>query len=143
MLKLTKLFPALLLVAGAFAGQPTPAVEKAITAAEKEWTEAVLKNDQAKLEKIVADDLSYTHSSAKTETKADFLQALKTTNYQAIDFSDVKIRQFGQTVVVTHKAMIKTVQTGVANLYITHVWARQNGRWQLVSRQATRLPQQN
>ncbi|HWB99728.1 MAG TPA: nuclear transport factor 2 family protein [Bryobacteraceae bacterium] len=140
MRKLRNLFPFVLLAACAFAGQPTPAVEKAIAAAEKEWTQAVLKNDQAALDKILADDLLYTHSAAKTETKADFLAALKTTTYQAIDFTAVKIRQFGQTAVVTHNAMIKTVQTGVANLYITHVWVRQNGRWQLASRQATRLP---
>ena len=133
---------AALVAAAAFGGQPAPAVQKAIAAAEKQWADAVIRNDQGSLEKMVGDDLSYTHSSARTETKADFLKAVGTTRYEAIEFSDTQMRQFGQTVVVTHKAMIKTAQTGVANLYVTHVWARQSGRWQLVSRQATRLPQE-
>jgi hypothetical protein len=50
------------------------------------------------------------------------------------------MRQYGSTVVVTHNAVIKTVPTGTSHLYITEVWAQQSGRWQMVSRQATKLP---
>jgi hypothetical protein len=50
------------------------------------------------------------------------------------------MRQYGDTIIVIHDAIITTVQTGVAHLYLTHVWSRQNGRWQMVSRQATKIP---
>jgi hypothetical protein len=49
------------------------------------------------------------------------------------------MRQYGNVMIVIHNAIITTVQTGVSHLYLTHVWSRQNGRWQLVSRQATKI----
>jgi hypothetical protein len=62
------------------------------------------------------------------------------TKYQGIDFQTTPMRQYGDAVIVIHNAIITTVQTGVAHLYLTHVWSRQNGRWQMISRQATKIP---
>lgn len=128
--------------AGALAAPPQPAVEKAVLAVEKQWAGAMLHRDQATLGKVLGDDLLYTHSSAKTETKADLLQVMATNSltYQGIDFSDTRVRQYGDTVIISHNATITTAQTGVAHLYVVHVWAKQHGQWQLVQRQATKLP---
>lgn len=126
----------------AWAAEVSADARKAVTAAEEQWKKATIARDRATLEKLLADDLSYTHSSAKTQTKEEFIQdATKgTTTYKSIDFQDTKMRQYGPTVVVTHRAVITTVETGVANLYITEVWANQGGRWVMASRQATKLP---
>lgn len=128
--------------ASALAAAPQPAVEKAVLATEKQWVEAMLHRDQATLGKLLGDDLLYTHSSAKTETKADLLQVMATNSltYKGIDFTDTRVRQYGNTVVVSHNAAITTAQTGVAHLYVVHVWVKQQGQWQLVQRQATKLP---
>ncbi len=127
----------------ATAAAPKPDVERAISAAEKEWAAAVIAGDRAALEKILGDDLAYTHSSAKHETKAQFIEAATggALKYESIDFKEPHITQYGNTVVVTHNMTIKTAQTGSSDLFVTHVWAKQNGRWQLVSRQATKLTQ--
>jgi ketosteroid isomerase-like protein len=132
----------LLLASSAFADSAKPDVEKAVLAAEKVWADAVVHGDAATLKQVVADDLMYTHSSGKTETKAEFIQAATSggTTYKSIEFEDTKVRQFGTTAVVTHKAVITTVQTGVAHLYLTEVWALKGGKWLLASRQATKLP---
>src|SRR5450432_2150312 len=115
---------------------------KGVMAAEEKFKAATIAGDRAALESLLANDLSYTHSSAKTQTKEEFVQdATKgTTTYKSIEFQDEKMRQYGATVVVTHKAIITTVQTGVNNLYVTEVWARQGGHWLMTSRQATKLP---
>jgi len=124
------------------AAEPTASVRKSVLAAQKQWLNAVLKGDKNSLEKLLTDDLSYTHSSAKTQTKDAFIQDATGggTAYKSIEFSEDKLRQYGDTVVITHKAMISTVQTGVNHLYITEVWVKQNGGWQMASRQATKLP---
>ena len=128
--------------AAMWAADITPDAKKAVAAAEKSWVDAVMKGDRAKLDKLLGDDLSYTHSSLKTQTKKEFLDDATGggTTYKSIQFSDAKMRQFGNTVIVTEMADIDTVQTGASHLYITEVWAKQGGGWQLVSRQATKPP---
>jgi hypothetical protein len=124
------------------AAEPTAAVKQAVVSAQKQWLNAVLKGDKNTLEKLLTADLSYTHSSAKTQTKDEFIQDVAGggTTYKSIEFSDDKMRQYGDTVVLTHKAEINTAQAGASHLYITEVWVKQAGGWQMASRQATKLP---
>ncbi len=133
---------ALLLSSIALAAEPKPEVKAAVLAAEQKWVDAVIHGDAPALEKLMAADIIYTHSSAQTQTRAQFIKAASSgsTKYTAIDFSDVVVRQYGPTVIITHKVVTKTVQNGEAHLYVGEVWAEQNGGWQMVSRQATKLP---
>lgn len=126
-----------------FAGAPKPSDEKAVLAAEKELAAAMVKGDATALEKLLAEDLSYTHSNTLTETKPQVLQVIKagSTKYDAIEYNDTKVRQYDDVIVTTHKMTIKNPPSTVNNLFVTFVWAKQSGRWQLVNRQATRLPQ--
>jgi hypothetical protein len=126
----------------AIATEPKPDVKAAVLAAEQKWVDAVIHGDGAALEKLMASDIQYTHSSATTQTRAEFIKAATSgsTKYTAIDFSDVVVRQYGKTAVITHKAVFKTVQNGESHLFVSEVWAEQNGGWVMVSRQATKLP---
>jgi hypothetical protein len=136
------LFSILVLASTAIATEPKPDVKAAVLAAEQKWVDAVIHGDGAVLEKLMASDILYTHSSAMTQTRAEFIKAATSgsTKYTAIDFSDVVVRQYGKTAIITHKAVFKTVQNGETHLFIGEVWAEQNGGWQMVSRQATKLP---
>ena len=65
----------------------------------------------------MADDISYTHSSGKTQTKEEFIKeaAGGALHYKTIDFEDTKMRQYGNdAVVVIHKATIVTDETALA-----------------------------
>jgi len=126
-----------------FGGTPKEDAKKAVLAAEQAYVDAMIKHDKAALEKLLADDLVYIHSSSKSESKADVIQVIASgsTTYESIEFRDTTVRQYGDVVITNHKATIKTKQTGVANLLVTHVWAKNKGGWQFVSRQASRLPQ--
>jgi hypothetical protein len=133
-----------LAAASVLAGAETPAhVKDEVLKAEEDWKAAVLKADRGALEKLIGADLSYTHSSGKTQTKEEFIQDATggALHYKAIEFENTQMRQYGSAaVVVTHAATIKSVETGTSHLYLTEVWAKQGGQWQMVSRQATKIP---
>jgi hypothetical protein len=125
----------------AFAGPVNPGDEKAVITAEKQYADAMVKGDTATLEKLLSDDLSYTHSSAMMETKADVLKAISSgkTKYKSIDFNTTKVRQYGDTIITNHE-MVFAQPDRSTKVYVTMVWVKQRGGWQLVQRQATRLP---
>jgi len=131
-----------LLAAALMAGPVSPKVEAEIRAAEKAWIEAMVKADTQSLEKLLADDLMYTHSDTRLETKADLIRTVGdgSQRYASIEITDQKYRQYGSTVVATHKISLDNVKTGMVRVYVTHVWARGKSGWQLVNRQSTRLP---
>jgi len=141
--KLIPLSAAMLAMASiCVAAEPSSAVKDAVLKAESAWKEAVLNADRPALEKLVADDLSYTHSSGKTQSKEQFITEATggALHYKAIDFETALVRQYGNTVVITHPTTITTTETGTSHLYICEVWAKLQGRWQLASRLATKLP---
>ncbi|HEX4228781.1 MAG TPA: nuclear transport factor 2 family protein [Bryobacteraceae bacterium] len=125
-----------------WAAEPSADVREAVLNAENNWKSAVLHGNRSALDRLLSPDLSYTHSSSKTQTKEQFIQDATggATTYKSIEFDNTKLRQYGTVVVITHSAVIKTVQTGTSHLYLTEVWARQGNGWQMVSRQATKLP---
>ena len=45
-----------------------------IQALDREWAQACVQADLAKLEQILSDDLTYTHSSGQVQTKPEFIR---------------------------------------------------------------------
>ena len=118
--------------------------DKEVLAAMDAWKQATLKKDAGALEKLLHDDLTYSHSSGKTETKADVIKSVTTgkATVEAIDFSGTTVRVYGNTALVKGKVDIRNNTDGkstTANLNILHVWVKGPHGWQMVARQATRL----
>jgi ketosteroid isomerase-like protein len=104
-----------------------------------------MHKDRAALERVLHDDLTYSHSNTNNESKADVIRSVTTgkTTVEAIDFSDTTVRVYGNTALVKGKVVIRNNADGkstTANLNILHVWVKGPKGWQLVARQATRLP---
>ena len=59
--------------------------------------------DIAELGSILADDLTYTHTTCQTEIKAEFLSTLQsqTLRYESIEPKNVQVHMYGSTAVVT------------------------------------------
>ena len=116
-----------------------------VMSAMEAWKTATIKGDTAALQTLLADDLSYTHSSGKNETKKDVIDGIAkgTTKVQSIEWSNSTVRNYGKTAVV--KADVKIVNAGTAapaNLNILFVWVKNStGAWQMSARQAIRLTQ--
>jgi hypothetical protein len=72
--------------------------EAQVRAAEAARIEATVANDFEALDRLLGDDLTYTHTNAQIDTKQTFLAALRTgrTRYQSIEPSDVQVRMYGQ-----------------------------------------------
>ena len=125
-------------------GQETPASE-AVRAAESQRLRALVTADYAALDRLLADDLTYTHSTAKVDTKATYLEPLLAgrTRYQSLEPADVQVRIYGTTGVVTGVLRSVALVAGKesrTNLRFTNVWVERDSRWQMVAWQSTRLP---
>lgn len=106
---------------------------------------AMGKKDIATLKALLADDLIYTHSSARMDTKASLIGAMESgaTVYNAVESSDVKAQDLGSAVVLTGTAQIKVTSNGNPNAFairFTLVYAHRGGNWQMTTWQSTRLP---
>ena len=107
---------------------------------------AMAEKDIRTLNEIIADDLVYTHSSARLDTKQSLIgnMELGSTVYTSVVPSNVKAQDLGDTVVLTGECKISVNSGGRANSFgvrFTDVYARRNGQWQMVAWQSTRLPE--
>jgi ketosteroid isomerase-like protein len=112
---------------------------------DRKRMQAMAAKDVATLEAVLADDLIYTHSSARLDTKQSLIGAMLSgaTVYTSVEASDVKAQDLGDAVVLTGVAQIKVVSNGTSNAFgvrFTDVYAKRNGKWQMVTWQSTRLP---
>ncbi|WP_420148312.1 nuclear transport factor 2 family protein [Spirosoma sp.] len=131
---------------------PTPeriaslsAEEKAVLAIEKQRFDAQVKKDYATLERVLADDLIYTHSNANTDTKKSFIQSIRDgkSRYDAVKIEQQNVRIYGHTAVINGTCMIKAMNNGQSiNTHIkyTDVYVRNGNQWQLVAWQSLKLP---
>lgn len=112
---------------------------------DRKRMQAMATKDVATLESLIADDLIYTHSSARLDTKRSLIDNMTSgsTVYQACEPSDVKAQDLGDTVVLTGVAQIKVTANGnplAFGVRFTDVYAKRDGRWQMVTWQSTKLP---
>jgi len=112
-----------------------------IIALENRRIEAMIKGDIQALEEILADDLIYTHTTARLDTKTSFIEAISSgrSKYRSVEREDVKVRQFGDTAVVTGHAKFHVGDNKFEARFID-VYAKRNGTWQMVAWQSTRVP---
>ena len=142
MTNLTCIF--LLALGAALAADSKPADAEAVRQAEHAWAQAALKGDAAAFEKILADDMTHTHGGGRTESKAQFVEAIRSgaQKYEAIDYEEIKVRVYGSTAIVTSEPNIRTVNSGVpssSHSRFLHVYVKQGGVWRLVAHQSTRI----
>ena len=106
---------------------------------------AMSQGDVGTLNALIADELVYTHSSARLDTKKSLIDNMVkgATVYTGCTPSDVKAQDLGDTVVLTGIAQIKVTANGnplAFGVRFTDVYAKRGGRWQMVTWQSTKLP---
>jgi len=109
--------------------------------------QAMLDVNVDALDGLLADDLTYTHSTGLLETKREFLEALQaqTIRYLSISPHDIRVRVYDDSAVVTGITAVRVHVGGqdrAASLRITEVHRRNKDGWQLVAYQSTRVPEQ-
>jgi ketosteroid isomerase-like protein len=113
---------------------------------DKQRMTAMAQKDIATLNRLLSDDLVYTHSSARLDTKQSLIGNMESgsTVYTAVEPSDVKAQDLGDTVVLTGACRISVTSQNRANSFtvrFTDVYANKGGQWQMVTWQSTRLPE--
>jgi ketosteroid isomerase-like protein len=116
-----------------------PAIE-----ADRGRFEAQVKADVATLEKLLAPELTYVHSSGVLDSKDGYIGAIKSgkTKYKSIVPEEVTARTFGDVTIVNGKATVDLLSDGKdvhLVLRYTDVWVKRDGKLQMVSWHSTRL----
>ena len=134
---------ALFIVFGKVSAQNIPAK---IEELERKRFAAQVSKEYDFLEKIFADDLVYTHSSGKQDTKDSYIASIKDGKsvYSKIDVEEMKIRVYANTAVINGQVMIEqnAADGKVSNLHLKYTAVyNNNGKkgWQLNTWQSLRL----
>jgi ketosteroid isomerase-like protein len=138
---------ALAILACTFTASAADEPETVVTNLDAQRFQAMQKADLGALERLLAPELIYTHSNGKVDTRASFLEAVRSGSlrYVTIDAPEaVGVLTYGDAAVVTGHCRLTVVNAGQemkVHLRFTDVWARKKGGWQMVAWQSTRLPE--
>jgi len=112
---------------------------------EQTWRDAVLHRNAAAMDSLLADDYIAITANGTLQSKEQTLANLKSgiVRFASIDFSDRKVRFYGQTALVTSRAEVSgtTSEGDVSGSYrYTRVYVKdERGRWKIVSFEASRI----
>ena len=134
----------------AFAAAQSPGMAPTKTAAEvtrllREFLAAAGRNDLVVFERFFADDLIYTHSTARIDTKESLIGNTKSgrTVYTGLEASDVVAQDLGDAVVLTGVARVNVSSNGNPvsfGIRFVNVYANRGGEWKMVTWQSTKTP---
>ena len=105
---------------------------------------SLIAKDSVTLSGLLADDVTYGHTNGIIQTKAQLIRSVVSgeQDYKSIDPSDMKIRVYENTGVVTmNSKVIMNYQNKPLemNMFVTLVWIKNNNDWKLVARQSVKL----
>jgi ketosteroid isomerase-like protein len=133
----------------ASAQTPNVGVTTAATSAEDEIqnleemrNQAVLHGDVAALDRMTSDDYTFITLRGEMRTKSDILKgfASGSFHYESRQISDLKVRIYGDTAVVTGRSVQKGTENGKdysGDYWFTRVYVKEKDRWLTVALQTT------
>ena len=116
-----------------------------IIALDEQRRAAMIAEDFAALDRLLADELIHVHAAGNADTKAQYLKMIADfCGFEAIERGPIAVRFYGDTAVMTgpmtHTVRIKptgAVRTMAA--FGTQVWAPDGDSWRQVLYQATEI----
>jgi len=132
--------PALIRSASAQSADET-AVKKAVEELRTAW----IKQDKAKLDSLTAAQLSYSHSNALLQNKAEFIDGAMTrkATVKSLEWPEMTVQIVGPNGVVRHLWVSETELDGKTTntkIGVMQVWQKQNRGWKLLARASWKLP---
>jgi ketosteroid isomerase-like protein len=120
-------------------------LHREIESLEAQWRTAVLQNDVATVNRLLADDYLGINPNGTLETKADALALRRagTMKISSIDPINIKVRVYGDTAVVTSQVQLEghDGERDISGRYhYTRVYSHRSGEWKVVSFEASRMP---
>ena len=118
-----------------------PKAQDEVLAAMDAYKKAMIERDGKALDRLLGNDLAYTHSAGQFQTKADVIDSIvnKKTTIERMEFSDTTVRFYGDVALVKGRVDLWHSPTVIVHMNVLHVWVKHPQGWQMVSRQATKL----
>ncbi|HLY45440.1 MAG TPA: nuclear transport factor 2 family protein [Stellaceae bacterium] len=119
--------------------------EGAVKKAVEELRAAWIKKDKATLDSLTAAQLSYSHSDARLQNKAEFIAGAMTRKgtVKSLEWPEMTVQIVGDNAVVRHLWVAESELDGkVTNtkIGVMQVWQKQGGHWKLLARSSWKLP---
>jgi len=117
----------------------------AVRAADDERVAAVLAADSARLDAILSDDLRYTHSTGKVETKRSYTETLvaHTTIYETYEYLQRDFHPVTTDIVLmTGRMVIKARSSAgsfASEVSLLAVWRLEGGKWRFLAWHSAKL----
>ncbi len=104
---------------------------------------ALIQKDSVSLSKLLASDVSYGHSNAWLQTKAQLIRDVVSgvQDYKSIEPSNMDIRIYDNSAVVTLQSKVNMMFQGKPldmSMNVLLVWVKRNNDWKLVARQSVK-----
>jgi|ERR1700730_12581199 len=119
-------------------------VQEQLKKLETDRAAAAVKGDVATLEKQTSDDYTFINLYGQMSDKSQMVNAFKTgqTKLTSDEVSDMKVRVYGNTAVITGKVDVKGTLGGKdvdGQIMFTRVYVKKGSNWQSVAFQQTRV----
>ena len=120
--------------------QPETSVEREIKSLEEARNHAVLHGDVMALDRMTSDNYTFITLRGELRTKSDILKgfASGSFHYESRQISDLKVRVYGDTAIVTGRSVQKGMENGKnysGDYRFTRVYVKEKGRWLTVALQ--------
>jgi ketosteroid isomerase-like protein len=116
---------------------------------EDTWRDAIIHRNSSAMDKLLAEDYIAITANGTLQSKDQTLAILRagTLRFASIEFSDRKVRFYGQTALVTSRADVSgtTPEGDITGSYrYTRVYVKdEHGGWKIVSFEASRIRHSN
>ncbi|HZQ22306.1 MAG TPA: nuclear transport factor 2 family protein [Terriglobales bacterium] len=121
-------------------------IQNQIEKLEQDWAQATMKKGAAAVDEYEADDIMTTDPGGRVTDKEQDKKDLSSGDlkFESMELTDLKVHVYGNTAVATGANTLKGTYKGqdIGGTYrFTDTWVKRDGKWRVVSSQATKVQQ--
>jgi ketosteroid isomerase-like protein len=118
--------------------------EGAVKEATESLRKALFAQDKAKLEVLIAEQVSYGHSDGRVQNKVEFVDGTMTrkATVKSLDFPELKVAIVGNAAIARHLWLAESELDGKptsTKIGVLAVWQKQDGSRRVLARQGYKL----
>ena len=124
-------------------------IEKEVLAAEEGRCAAIAADDWDALDRIVADDFFYTHSTGTTQTKAEWIEMMHGRR-KAVEHEGLVVRPLSDDVALLSGGSVYRYAEPFQGdshygsvLDVLQVWVRRDGEWKILAQHGVKNAEKN
>ena len=122
--------------------------EDELVALEHEWAQAIVEKDMEKLERIVGQEYTLAANNfpgGRTRlSRQEWMATVPVYEVHSYEFANVVVHDYQEAAVVLADLKLQATVRGEdrsGSFTLTDVWAKRDGRWQVVARSSIFTPQ--